>query len=494
MYLKYRPKTIDQLDLAGVRQALGEILLANKVAHAYLFTGPRGAGKTSSARILARVINCEHNDKKLSEPCNECPACISILNGGSLDFVEIDAASNRGIDDIRELKEKIRLAPSDLKYKIYIIDEVHMLTTEAFNALLKTLEEPPAHAIFILCTTETHKVPETIQSRCVRVNFTKATPEEMERSFTRVITGEGKKVQKEAMAYLARSVDGSFRDGVKILDSVLAKYDEVTLAEMEEAVMGLSGFKIGPLTEALIARNTILALETLHEATDKGIDLTYLTVSLMKEIRDRLIAGAESNLTKLVFALDDVARKLSTSPVPELLIEMVIIEWGGGIIKVGGSRDGGEGATKKKDTSAPIKPKSTNTEKVTTLPSAKQESEEQVKVMIDNLDHQDVWKQLMKSLNGDSITLGALLSKARPAQLAGDVLTINVAYGFHRDQIMSDKVLRKLEDAIERAVGRSLRVVCEVATSVSASKGESSVVERVVDTGDTIDEAIAIFS
>lgn len=328
LYLKYRPKKVEELDLASVREAFKALIKANEVAHAYLFTGPRGAGKTSSARILSRIVNCEKNEAKLGEPCNECSACKSILSGGSLDFVEIDAASNRGIDDIRELKEKIRLAPSELKYKVYIIDEVHMLTTEAFNALLKTLEEPPAHAIFILCTTETHKVPETIQSRCVSIGFSKANPEEMKRSFGRVVSGEGKKVSEEALDYLSRSVDGSFRDGVKILDKVLSQSDDVQLTQVEEAIMGVAGYNVSALVEAIIKRDSNTALDELHAATARGVDLVYLTVTLMKELRNRLLAGESKELVKLVFNLDDVARKIATSPVPELLLEMVIIDWG----------------------------------------------------------------------------------------------------------------------------------------------------------------------
>jgi len=328
LYLKYRPKTVDELDLTGVRESFNKLINSNVVSHAYLFTGPRGAGKTSSARILARIVNCEKNKTKLGEPCNECSACKAILMGGSLDFIEIDAASNRGIDDIRELKEKIRLAPSELKYKVYIIDEVHMLTTEAFNALLKTLEEPPSSAIFILCTTETHKVPETIQSRCVSVGFTKATPDEMKRSFARVISGEGKKVSEEALDYLSRSVDGSFRDGVKILDKVLSNSSNVSLAEIEQVIMGVSGFSVVALANALVAKSTTQALDELHQATARGVDLVYLTVALMKELRNRLLAGESKELVKLVFNLDDVARKVATSPVPELLLEMVVIDWG----------------------------------------------------------------------------------------------------------------------------------------------------------------------
>lgn len=330
LYLKYRPKTIDELDLSLVRKTLTDLVKANNVGHAYLLTGPRGAGKTSTARVLARVVNCEKNGDKLGEPCNECSACKSILDGSAMDVIEIDAASNRGIDDIRELKEKIRLAPARLSRKVYIIDEVHMLTTEAFNALLKTLEEPPSHSLFILCTTELHKVPETIVSRCTQIQFTKATAEEMKRSFARVIEGEGKKVSDEAIEYLAMAVDGSFRDGVKILDLVLGNSDKVELAEIEQAVSGSAGYKIVGLVEALCAKDVSVSLAELNEARQNGVDLTYLLVNLMRGLRDKLLAGeVEVEVTKLIFSLDEVARRMATSLDGELLIQVAIVEWCG---------------------------------------------------------------------------------------------------------------------------------------------------------------------
>jgi len=330
LYLKYRPQRIEELDLVGVRRILGEMVSANKVAHAYLLTGPRGSGKTSTARVLARVVNCEHNQKKLGEPCNECSACQSILSGSAMDVIEIDAASNRGIDDIRELKEKIRLAPAHLPKKVYIIDEVHMLTTEAFNALLKTLEEPPSHSLFILCTTELHKVPETIVSRCSRIQFTKATPEEMQRSFKRVIEGEGAEAESEALAYLAKAVDGSFRDGVKILDQVLSNSKKLTLSDLTQAISGSATYKIDDLVSALAKKDINVALAELNEATKNGMDLTYLLVNLMRALRDKLLDGSiEMGATKLIFTLDEVARRQATSLDGELLIQVAIVEWCG---------------------------------------------------------------------------------------------------------------------------------------------------------------------
>ncbi len=474
LYLKYRPRTIDELDLDGVRATLEGIVKANQISHAYLLTGPRGAGKTSTARVIARIVNCEKNTKKLAEPCNECDACHSILDGSALDFVEIDAASNRGIDDIRELKDKIRLAPSTLKYKVYIIDEVHMLTTEAFNALLKTLEEPPAHALFILCTTETHKVPETIVSRCVRIHFTKATVSEMKRSLERVVKGEEKEVSVEALEYLAGRVDGSFRDGVKILEQVLSGSDKVGLAEMEKVVSGSSGYRVDELVAALVTKNTDVALAKLHEASGAGVDLLYLTVEIMKGLRDNLLMGGGVELTKLVFAMDEVARKLGTSPVPELLLEVAVIEWGGNPAsrQIGGSAD--------QKTSTPAK-----TSKPASQLSGKPEKlavnlENRISDNTESLnsrktDHKEVWSKLMAGLNGDSVTMGALLSKAIPAQIQGDELTIQVKYGFHRDQILTEKVLGKLEKMVSEVMGKPMKVKCEVAAGVTIAQAEVEV-------------------
>ncbi len=335
LYLKYRPRTIEELDLSGVRRILGEIVKANKTVHAYLLTGPRGAGKTSTARVLARIVNCEQNSKKLGEPCNKCSACESILSGSALDVIEIDAASNRGIDDIRELKEKIRLAPAYLRTKVYIIDEVHMLTSEAFNALLKTLEEPPTHSLFILCTTELHKVPETIVSRCTQIQFTKATTEEMRRAFERVIKGEETTVEEGALEYLAKAVDGSFRDGVKILDQAISNSSNLMLQDLQEIVSGSRGYMIDKLLQAMIAKDGVLALFELNEGVQKGVDLSYLILSLMRGLRDKLIVGeVGGEIIKLIYSLDEVARKLATSLDAELLIQVAILEWcGGGVSK-----------------------------------------------------------------------------------------------------------------------------------------------------------------
>jgi len=234
-YQKYRPEKLSDLDSVDVREELTRILKSNQIPHAFLFVGPRGLGKTSAARILAKVVNCDKKDA-----CGKCESCISIKAQSSPDVIEIDAASHRGIDDIRILRERVGLSPVSLKYKVYIIDEVHMLTKEAFNGILKTLEEPPEHAIFVLCTTEEEKVLDTIISRCVRIGFTLAKKEEIRASLVKVITKEKIKIEKDALDYLVEKLDGSFREGHKILEQLSSMGGNIDTQAVEK-VLGLSG-------------------------------------------------------------------------------------------------------------------------------------------------------------------------------------------------------------------------------------------------------------
>ena len=222
-YRKWRPRTLAEVVGQGpVTKTIRQAVAQGRVAHAYLFCGPRGTGKTSTARILAKAVNCLA--PREGEPDNECAICQAINEGRALDLIEIDAASNRGIDDIRELSDKIRFSPGEARYKVYIIDEVHMLTEAAFNALLKTLEEPPAHAIFVLATTESHKVPPTVISRCQRFDFRRIPLEVMVEKLRELCRGEGIEAQGEALALIARTARGSLRDAENLLEQAAVSY------------------------------------------------------------------------------------------------------------------------------------------------------------------------------------------------------------------------------------------------------------------------------
>ncbi len=350
-YRKYRPQKIGELDNESVRQNLYSIFSKGNFSHAFLFTGPKGLGKTSTARIVAKVINCEKHiglkglrDEKEIEPCNKCEQCLSISNGNNLDVLEIDGASNRGIDEIRDLKEKINLAPFKATKKIYIIDEVHMLTTEAFNALLKTLEEPPNHAVFILCTTEQHKVPATIASRCSKINFTRATDEELVHSLQRIIEAEEIKADKEALLEIAKLSDGSFRDGAKLLEevTVFAGRKNIT-ADLVNEKFNNSGIadNISKMLDALIEKDAKKGIEICQELEKQGMDFKYFIEELMGKLHLMLLqkVGVERTEKQPILGLLEI-RKLfqlltaayletKTAVLSQMPLEMVILEWAG---------------------------------------------------------------------------------------------------------------------------------------------------------------------
>ena len=299
LYRKWRPGTFG--DLVGqehISRTLSNAITTGRIGHAYLFSGPRGTGKTSTAKILAKALNCEHGPTP--EPCGKCQACQKINDGSSMDVFEIDAASNRGIDEIRDLRETVKFAPVDGRYKVYIIDEVHMLTTEAFNALLKTLEEPPAHVVFILATTEAHKVPPTIQSRCQRYDFKRITVEEIRGRLETVVAEMGLKAEAEALDMIAIQADGGLRDALSLLDQCSALAEgELTAARVRQ-VLGLIGHDwIYKLTEAIYARKSQVALGVLAELLRDGKDLKQVLTELSLHLRSLMIYQATGTLEQM---------------------------------------------------------------------------------------------------------------------------------------------------------------------------------------------------
>jgi len=272
-----------------VTKTLSNAILAERVSHAYLFAGPRGVGKTTTARILAKALNCRNRSS--SDPCNKCESCLEITAGRNMDVMEIDGASNRGIDEIRDLREKIRYAATSGMYKVYIIDEVHMLSTEAFNALLKTLEEPPAHVVFVFATTQAFKVPATILSRCQRFDFRRISVSEISDYLSSVAEKEALKVSREVLSLLATRADGSLRDGLSLLDQVASSGEGLTDPEAVRQLLGIGAQQAyAELLDAIAAKDERRALGILNESLSLGCDLEEFLNGLLEHLRGLLFA------------------------------------------------------------------------------------------------------------------------------------------------------------------------------------------------------------
>jgi DNA polymerase-3 subunit gamma/tau len=289
LYRAWRPQTFQ--DMVGQRhiiQTLQNAIKEQRVSHAYLFNGPRGTGKTTAAKVLAKAVNCERGPA--IEPCNECDACLGITAGHIMDVVEIDAASNRGIDEIRDIRDKVRYAPSDVRYKVYIIDEVHMLTTEAFNALLKTLEEPPGHVIFILATTEPHKLPATIISRCQRFDFRQVSLEEQTERLLQICREEGIQAEDDAISYIARLSEGGMRDAISLLEQVSAFGDShITLSAAVDVTGGMAADQFYELADAVKDRNVARIMPLVESLMQAGKSADKCLENLIYYFRDLLV-------------------------------------------------------------------------------------------------------------------------------------------------------------------------------------------------------------
>ena len=355
LYRKYRPKTFSEvIGQEHVVQTLTNGILTGMISHAYLFAGPRGSGKTTIARLLAKALNCE-NDKTF-EPCNRCSSCLEINDNRSIDLIEIDAASNRGIDDIRELRDGIRFSPVKSKYKVFIIDESHQLTKEAANALLKTLEEPPAHAIFVLATTEIHKMIPTIISRCQRFDFRKLTLSEIVKRLEWISKKEGIKVEKSALEFIALSAGGSIRDAEGLLDQALtfASNKIVKIQDLQDLLGMVDTLVISQLVDFISEKKTTEAIEFLNKTLEKGYDPLELNKALIKYLRQALLlrispeftnpvitgltkeeqeklhnqvkSFEEKDLSRILNLFLEAENKMKYSPIPQLPLELAIIE------------------------------------------------------------------------------------------------------------------------------------------------------------------------
>lgn len=331
LYRKYRPHTFKNLvGQDSIKNTIVNALKAGNPAHAYLFCGPRGTGKTTTARLIAKALNCEHLEDG-HEPCNNCDFCNAINDNSLIDIIEIDAASNRGIDEIRDLKEKIQFAPSRAKGKIYIIDEVHMMTKEAFNALLKTLEEPPSYVYFILATTEVHKIPETIISRCQRFDFKRIDEKALMTRLGYIAQLENIVAEDKAIEAISRHVEGGLRDAIQLLEQLT--FDGKLTFENVQNVLGISDFEaLDKLFEALMADDAELGLKLVQDIHSQGYDLNQFVHDFLAMLRRKLISAVSENDDKLIFKylkivnnFQEAKERFKNYSIPVLPLEIAVI-------------------------------------------------------------------------------------------------------------------------------------------------------------------------
>lgn len=296
LYRKFRPKTFDEVvGQEHIEKTLKNQIINNRIGHAYLFSGGRGSGKTSTAKILARAVNCLNPIN--GEPCNECEICKQALDGNLVDITEMDAASNNGVDNIRDIREEVEFIPTTAKYRVYIIDEVHMLSTGAFNALLKTLEEPPAHVIFILATTEPQKLPATILSRCQRFDFKRISREDIMKRLKFICEESGTKIEDNALRMIANLADGAMRDAISILDRCVSDGDEIITEEKIRELSGVPQFEyLSQMADALITHNPEAVLKISEKLIEEGKDINVFLWELIKLMRDIVIYKIDGSL------------------------------------------------------------------------------------------------------------------------------------------------------------------------------------------------------
>jgi DNA polymerase-3 subunit gamma/tau len=499
LYRKWRPQTFDEVvGQEHVVRTLRNAILSGRIHHAYLFAGPRGTGKTTTARLLAKAVNCL-DPEPAHRPCNQCAICRAINEGRLMDLIEIDAASNTSVEDVRELRERVGYRPSEARYKVYIIDEVHMLSTAAFNALLKTLEEPPSHAIFILATTEPHRIPATVLSRCQRLDFRRVPLADSVARLRRVADREGIQADEDALNLIARHATGSMRDAESLLDQLAAYTDRVITLEAVRTALGTGDEgAILALTDALAARDVARGLAVINEAADRGADprqfarqMTdhlralmliclgapvplYIPDSLRPTVQSQAARFSPRQLAHAVRLFGQAAADARAAWQPQLPLELAFVEAALSEEETSPASAGQQGPSPRREPTPPPAPSPARATGRPAAPPARPSpgaiptpasppvreppSPEPAPFSLEEVGQR--WNDLLRILRSVNHSLEALMRSGKPISVEGGALLIGFAYPFHRDKVDEEANRRAVEDALTQLLGRPVRVRC----------------------------------
>ena len=491
--LKWRPQDFESI--IGQDHIVGTLknaITKDRLAHAYLFTGPRGVGKTSTARILAKALNCK--DGPTVKPCQKCPSCLEINQGRALDVIEIDGASNRGIDEIRALRENVKFSPTLGKYKIYIIDEVHQITPDGFNALLKTLEEPPEFVKFIFATTHPQKVMPTIISRCQRMDFRRITVIEIIAQLEKIVRQENIVVDKEVLAAIARSSDGSLRDAESILDQLVSfSKGKISLTDAISVLGMVEQDVLFALTDKIIQKDPKAALKLFNEIIDDGKDPGVFLINLIEHFRNLMVAKVSQGDAKLVDLPQEICdRLLKQSQLISLeeifttfniliatqemtkRLDSVRIPLEISLVRLAHSRlESRSSLPAKKDLASKVQPHPSGVFnlKVTDAPAEKKEQPQQIQeeavkdipapeVVVTLERVKDVWGNIVNNLSKIKMSVSTYLSEGEPTKIQGDLITVAFpkSCSLHKESLDGKENKAMVEKAVSELCNTDLRV------------------------------------
>jgi DNA polymerase-3 subunit gamma/tau len=497
LYRKWRPRTFDEVVGQGhVTHTLLNALPSGRIRHAYLFAGPRGTGKTSMGRLLAKAVNCLSTEE--DKPCNQCRICQAINEGRLLDLIEVDAASNRGIDEVRSIREKVNFRPNEARYKVYILDEAHMLTEPAFNALLKTLEEPPPHVIFVLVTTEPRKIPDTILSRCQRFDFRRIPLQDMMGHLKYIADQEGLAVEPAALELIARSATGSMRDAESLLDQLMSYGgEEITLAQVQSVLGTVASQAVGELVDQLVARNVARGLDVINRVVGDGVDPRQFNRQVVEYLRELLLikVGDDSSLVRVTpEALREMKGQAAQLSIRELVKVVRLFNQAGLDLKASTQAqlplelafvDATLGEGKKEEKRTPpsgVRPASGTVPripagtKVTSAPpsspasappkvvreKAKGEEPRAVSpgltLTLDTINSQ--WGRILGQTKLKNHSVEALLKSCQPVGVEGREVVLGFYYPFHKEKIEEAKNKALVESVISQVVEGSCHIRC----------------------------------